>query len=54
MLRIVDCGIDCIDEGGGAAGLIAKCLLACNHDVRLRAARHIIVVGDGADIPGFH
>jgi hypothetical protein len=43
---------DCVDESGGAAGLMLECLRACNHDVRLKASRNIIFIGEGAMIPG--
>ena len=34
------------------AGLILHCLLACNHDVRLNVAQHVIFIGGGAKISG--
>ncbi len=45
--------IDEEDEVGGLAGLLLSCIERCPIDVRLQAARHVVVYGEGADIPGF-
>ncbi len=42
--------LECVDEKGGAAGILLESLRACNHDVRLRAAQHIVIMGEGAVI----
>ena len=44
--------VECVDEKGGAAGILLESLRACNHDIRLRAAQHIVIMGEGAVIPG--
>ena len=42
----------CLDEKGGAAGLVLDCLKACNMDVRSIACKHIVFIGGGAMLPG--
>ena len=43
---------ECVDESGGVSGILLESLKACNHDVRLKAAQHIVIIGGGAMIPG--
>lgn len=42
----------CVDEFGGAVGLLLRSLKACSHDVRAAVADQLIFAGGGAMIPG--
>ena len=49
---MIYCIVGCIDEYGGAAGLLLKSLKSCNHDVRSAVVHNIIFCGGGSMIPG--
>ncbi len=42
----------CLDDGGGAAGVLLSCIMKCALDLRFPCMQSIIVCGGGACIPG--
>eukprot|EP01038_Epipyxis_sp_PR26KG_P005736 gene5736-7920_t len=43
----------CIDEKGGAAGVLLACINSCNVDIKTVVLNRVIICGGGAMIPGF-